>query len=122
MATFTTKLAHVNSQRVFEEVNSFIADEIRDLDVIWDSPSSRDAALSLLDEWMQELVEGGLITQYKVICDKRNNTIDDEDDGVVNLDIEYVQYNCLNRTKISYRIFVGFPDGVDPEYALDHWN
>ena len=51
-----------------------------------------------------EVVHQGFIEQWKVLCSKKNNKMEDILDGRINIDISYKQRNCLNTTTIRYEI------------------
>lgn len=99
--TLTTKA--VNSKQLLAVVREL---EIifTDFGIKWASDPQRITAVEIVDEMMEMLYDEGKISQYNVICDYRNNTINDMAAGIYFLTVTYRQTNCLNTTMLEYRI------------------
>ena len=105
MATkYTLKTKSVNSKTLFNEVSNFINDIIDGFGIIWDSDSQRDAIIEVIEEFMEDLQNDNKIEQWDIVCDARNNKQEDVKNKIVHLEIHYKQKNCLNITKLLYKI------------------
>lgn len=61
-----------------------------------------DSNLIFLEVLMEDLADDGYIDQFKLVCDNRNNTLEDARNNTTHLDISYRQTNCLNVSRIKY--------------------
>lgn len=50
---------------------------------------------------LEEFSDDKLITSFDVVGDFRNNDIKLMEDGNITIDVTFVQYNCINTTKLS---------------------
>jgi len=57
-----------------------------------------------IDAILEEFAGDKLITSYDVVGDFRNNNIKAMEDGNITVDITFVQYNCINTTKLTLHI------------------
>lgn len=94
----------VNSKTLNEIVKEYIEEGLTYANVLWGSETHRESFISVIEDWMEEIVENGKITQWKIVCDSRNNKNKDTDKGIWKLDIYYKQVHCLNTTHLEYTI------------------
>lgn len=98
----TTKA--VNSKTLLSRVREYIEETMEDVSIEWSSDASREALLSIIEDQMELLLFDGLITQWNIMCDFRNNKVRDMEQGKFNLEVSYKQKHCLNTTKLLYKI------------------
>lgn len=98
----TTKAA--NSKTLLARVRRSVEETVEDISIEWSSDASREALLSVFEDEMEVLVSEGLITQWDVMCNFRNNKVKDMEQGRFNLEISYKQTHCLNTTRLLYEI------------------
>ena len=102
-----TKTKNVNSKRLFEEINDFVESGLMSLGITWSTPGNRQSFAEVLEEWLEEFQQDGRITQYNVICDDRNNPVEQQEEGIFKVYIMYKQLHCLNTTSIEYTLEEG---------------
>lgn len=102
MSSFTRKTSNVNSPKLLEALTSGIEELIMDSTVDMTKASHRDSFLDVMEDWFNDNIEQGLIEQFNVICDNRNNTKQDLMSGDVIVDLYYRQRHCLNITHVRY--------------------
>jgi len=66
--------------------------------------TARSIIIELTEDALLTREEDNKLTQWNVICDKRNNTPETIALGKTYIDIAYVQTHCLNTTTIRYTI------------------
>ena len=115
--TWKIKKRAVNSKALFDEVNEIVEEGFGDVDLIWSSDIHRDSFIDLIDEWLWETSEEGKITQWKIVCDFRNNTIKQMEQGIYQLDVSYRQTDCLNTTTLEYTITA--LDPTEPDNIME---
>lgn len=100
-----TKTKNINNQRVFEEIDNMMIQVFTTLDFEspWTNKDLREQLVEMVEMFIDNYaVETGKIIQYDVICDSRNNTAKNFQNGPVKFTIRYRQKNCLNTTEIEY--------------------
>lgn len=119
--SITIKTTNINSKILYAEINQFIEEGINDIGVRWANDTHRESFVEIIEEWLLEYAVKGKITQFNVICDKRNNLAKELANGNVIFDIEYKQTNCCNTTKIKYIITekAGYPLEDIIDYMLN---
>lgn len=95
---------NVNSKKLFQALHSNIFGWLGEESQIWLQEESRAQLAWLVDEYLADVCDNGHITQFNVVCDRRNNTLADHEARTYHFDVYYVQKNCLNTTKILYTI------------------
>lgn len=111
------KTKNVNSKPLYNDINEFVESGLMVTGISWLFPGNKQSFYEVMDEWLQEFVEDGKITQYDVICDDRNNTPDDEANGIFNVTLKYKQAHCLNTTEIHYKLS-GLSTSDLPEFTI----
>lgn|SRR5688572_4688890 len=113
-------LKAINNKLLVEEVVSFVDDAIINFGVNWESDAQRESFVEHIKELMSELVEEERIEQFKVVCDRRNNSSDDMLDGIFKFDVHFKQRNCLNTTKVLYTIRTNSEEMVhgEPDFII----
>ena len=99
----TKKTVNVNNKRLHADIDAAIHDCLR-MPAKWHNQAQRDAMIDVIKEKLAEFIDANEITQFKVIGDQRNNKRKDLAEGVVLVEIQYKQRNCLNVTKLWYSI------------------
>lgn len=95
----------VNSKALVKEISSFVEEGFTDLGVSWDSDSQREAFVEITEDYLTEMMEvEGKIVSFKVIGDRRNNKVSDNEKGIYHIDIQFRQKDCLNVTQLCYTI------------------
>ena len=94
----------VNNKTLFDEINSFVEEGITSGEVMWSSEIHRISFVEIIENLLDDITYDNRIDQYNVICDFRNNTIQDMDSGKYVIEVSYRQVNCLNTTRLVYRI------------------
>lgn len=98
------KTKNINSKLLFKEINDYVFEGINSNAVRWKDETHRKSFVEVIEEFLEELAENSKITQFKVMCDRRNNSMEDLEKGIVKLTIKFVQKNCLNISEIEYQI------------------
>jgi len=105
--TYTVTRKQVHNARICNEIEQLITAEVFDSM----SPSllsQREPVVEWIDMLLNEEYSGEYhsghpeITQISVVCDTRNNTPENLQNGKYNLDVMYTQWNCLTQTSIRY--------------------
>lgn len=104
---YTLKSKGVASKLLHNDITEFVGDIIEEFSILWERDNHRDQILEVLEEFLEEQVEEGRITQPNVICDDRNNNEVLSKAGITNLEIRYKQDNCYNTTVLEYIIIDG---------------
>ena len=102
--TFTLKTKGVASKPLLKDVSEFVGGIISEFSILWERDNHRDQILEVLEEYLEELVEEGRISQPNVICDDRNNNEILAKAGITNLEVRYKQDNCYAATILTYVI------------------
>ena len=103
----TTKHSNVNSLRLVKEIDSFIIDELIDVESEWNDLTSRGLSMELFKLVMDDYRNTKKIDNFKCFSDGRNNTDDTMLQEIFNLTIEFVQAHCLNTTRLNYTFGIG---------------
>lgn len=103
-AEYKLEKKSVNNKAIFTEIHKFVDDSILTGQVLWGNDLHRHSFVEIISDCMEQVMDDGLINQWNVICDLRNNTIADMDSGTYILEIQYRQKNCLNTTRLIYTI------------------
>lgn len=103
----TYQAHHVNTKRLLDvfiaDVNAVVSEFVyhrTSLSTTYDYSQLVDYITMVLDQ-MQDLQ---LITTYDVIGDHRNNDPMDVKQGKIHIQVKYVQFNCLNTTRVDLNI------------------
>lgn len=99
------KQRSVNSKRLFEIINKSVQTAIQTLPVKWENSSVRNQFCDAIEEYLGDICEQGEISQYKVICDNRNNKSFASAKEII-FEVLYKQPHCLNTTTLEYHIFL----------------
>lgn len=102
--SFTLKSKGVASKVLLRDITEFVDGIISEFSILWERDNHRDQILEVLEEFLEELVEEGRITQPNVICDDRNNNEVLSGNGITNLEVRYKQDNCYVTTVLEYVI------------------
>lgn len=94
----------VNNKAIFTEIHKFIDEGIITGQVLWSNDLHRQSFIELVGDTLEQFEIEGLIDQWNVISDLRNNTIVDMDAGIYVMEVQYRQKNCLNTTRLVYTI------------------
>ncbi len=104
MIQVITKAKNVNSKTLYNLINDYVSEGINAGEIRWKDEIHRDSFVEVIEEFLREIADDGKITQFKALCDLRNNTMDELENGSVKLTIDYKQKQCLNTTEITYQI------------------
>ncbi len=107
MNTYTLKTKSIASKFLFKSVSEFIGEIIEEFSILYEHDVHRDAILEVIEEFLDEHMQEGKISQYNVICDNRNNNQILAEAGITNLEIRYKQDNCYAVTVLNYVIISG---------------
>jgi hypothetical protein len=119
MAEVKKTFKAIVDKHICKEIDEFIDSGIHDLGIRWSSDMNRQSFVEIIEDELQGYVEDGLIEQYKVIMDKRNNKAADMANGIYKLEVHFRQMHCLTVTKLLYTITDnGSKD--DRYYSLDY--
>jgi len=97
-----TKHKNIISKRILTHIDDFIIDILHHEQFRWRDSDRKSKAIDIIDILFSELKQHKDIEQFKIICDKRNNSQHDFDQGIYHLEIIYVQAQCLNKTRLHY--------------------
>ena len=98
-----TKMRNVNNKTLAQEIDKFMIEVFTIEHINWENPDHRDQVVEMIEFFFYELAAlTGKITQFDVICDRRNNPLTIKKKGKVNLTLKYQQKNCLNTTYLDY--------------------
>jgi len=98
------KTKSINSKLLFKEINDYIIEGINSNAIRWRDETHRVSFVEVVEEFLDNLANNSKITQFKVMCDKRNNSMENLAKGTVKITIKFVQKNCLNISEIEYQI------------------
>src|SRR5271166_6664962 len=101
---FKLEKRSVNSKPLFNEIHAFIEEGINSNSVVWSNDIHRLSFVEVLDDYLDQFHERGQIDQWNAFCDLRNNTIAAMDRGEYVIEITYRQTNCLNTTRLIYKV------------------
>ncbi len=95
----------VNNDRISREVDAIVMDIIKSDVSMLENVHQQVEMAEILEDFLTEYAatEPSLQT-FEVICDSRNNTKQDYEDGKVHLSVRYQQLNCLNVTELAYQL------------------
>ena len=95
----------VNNDRICREVDVIGMEVIEHYLSTLQNVDAQLETAEILEDYLAEYVESERsILGVEVICDARNNSRKDCEDGKVHLTIKYRQQNCLNITELAYEI------------------
>lgn len=96
---------NVNNKRLCEEIKDAITNVITTLAVNWSNEAQRCSFVEMIEEFMVgEFIESGTITQFKIVCDSRNNPKGFISPNKIFLELYYKQPHCLNTTSLQFHI------------------
>lgn len=104
MASWKRITRAVNSKVLLHEISFLVEEGLDDMGVIWSSDTHRESFVDLVEDWLHEKGDKGLIEQWNVVCDLRNNKIADMEAGNYVFEVFYRQKHCLNMTHLRYEI------------------
>ena len=96
---------HINSEKLAEECITYMSETLNNNffhDV--SSVDDREQIVGNIEYFCAILMDGGMIEQFDIIFDKRNNKRSDMDKGVYHLEMRFKQTHCLNFSTIKYTI------------------
>ncbi|MDE1829267.1 MAG: hypothetical protein KGI25_02980 [Thaumarchaeota archaeon] len=103
-AEFKVEKRSVNSRSLCEQIQKDVEGFIGNAGVLWSSDVHREGFLDTIGEYLENLLIAGTIEQWNCLCDLRNNTIHQMDQGVYIFEINYRQKHCLNTTRLIYTV------------------
>lgn len=106
---------HINSDSLAENIKDHVKSCIESPYVkSLRSAEDREEFADTVEYFLLTLYDNKLITQGKVVFDKRNNKRVDIDRDKYTIDIYYKQWNCLNTSHIRYELSdVGNDEDID---------
>ncbi len=112
---YTLKTRAVNSKRLLASIRGF-EQIFTEYQIVWSNEGMRQSVVDMIDGMMEDIANNGKISQWNVVCDFRNNKVSAMAVGIYNITITYRQTNCLNTTKLKYRIQ---EDELELDFNLD---
>ena len=103
-SSVVVKSKNINSKNLFKVINDFILEGIHSESVRWRDDMHRESFIEIVEEFLTELAMEAKITQFNAMCDLRNNSLDDLENGTVLITIKYKQKDCLNVSEINYKM------------------
>lgn len=97
-----TQHRNIISKRIVKDIDIFVIDILQYEYLKWRDKERQQKATDVIKMLLNELQESKKIERFKVVCDKRNNPKSQFDIGVYNLEIFFVQTQCLNKTHLHY--------------------
>lgn len=94
----------VNNKALFNSIHQFVDEGIIAGGILWSNDIHRQSFIDVIGDFLDDLMFNGIIDQWNVISDLRNNTIRTMDAGTYVIDITYRQKNCLNTTRLTYTV------------------
>ncbi len=94
----------INSKILHTIVREYVEEGLEHANVVWANQTHRDSFVAVINDMMEMLLDEDKITQWKIVCDGRNNTTADMNSGLFFIDITYKQRNCVNNTYLQYEI------------------
>jgi hypothetical protein len=95
---------NVSSKRLHNEIHDLIYNVIISFRIRWTNKLHRNSFVHAVDEFLIRLQKSNKITQYKVICDTRNNKNGFINSKEIIFEVYYKQLHCLNMTSITFHI------------------
>ena len=94
----------VTHKRIHQEIQDILHETVTTIGIRWTSATHRSSFVEVLEEFFEDQLEQGIIQQYKVICDQRNNP-----DGFANaseyvFEVQYRMPHCVSMTSIEFKI------------------
>lgn len=100
----TVKKRSVNDEDLFNAINNEVYSVVMLLGSDWPNEAKRKQFIETIEEYLEDVIETGVITQAKVVCNKSNNPTFSAHAKKYVLEVHYRQLHCLNTTKIEYHI------------------
>lgn len=104
----THKARNVNSKRILQQfvqlMNEICNDLIAPLSSKLYVSYDYSQVAEFLEAYCEDLIAENVITTYDVYADHRNNPDSEVERGNINIQVQFVQFNCLNRTTIDFFI------------------
>lgn len=102
------KAHNVNTKRLLKKITTAVEEVVVEYVIQRTSTLSRtydfSQLLAYLELLMQAMQEDKEITVYNVVGDHRNNDSTNVMLGLINIDVYFQQFNCLNITKIALNL------------------
>ena len=112
---FTLETRAVNSKQLLASIRQF-EQIFTEYQIVWSNEGMRQSVVDMIDSMMSDIATAGKIIQWNVVCDYRNNKVSAMIAGIYNITITYRQTNCLNTTKLKYRIV---EEDMELDFNLD---
>ena len=113
---YTLKTRAVNSKRLLASIRGF-EQIFTEYQIVWSNEGMRQSVVDMIDGMLKDIADSGRISQWNVVCDYRNNKVSAMTAGIYNITITYRQINCLNTTKLKYRIYE--EDDLELDFNLE---
>lgn len=110
MSTNDTTISFTEKGVVNVELVKYVRDLVEeDLEIVINmesmiDPDVRNNLIQDVIGLMIYLQDNEVISQWDVMCDRRNNSIELESNGIVNFYVKFKQWNCLNYTTLEYQV------------------
>jgi len=99
------KARSINSKQLFKEIkqvaqdvcNEYISNRGAYIEQVYDY----EDLILFLDMYFGDLLQKNIITQYDLIGDHRNNTLNDVRAGNINISVKFRQLHCINVSTID---------------------
>lgn len=95
---------NVSSKRLHNKIHDLIYNVIRSFRIHLTNKLHRNSFVYAVNEFLIRLQKSNKITQYKVICDTRNNKNGFINSKEIIFEVYYKQLHCLNMTSITFHI------------------
>jgi hypothetical protein len=100
------KAHNVNSKRLLQQIVGTVEESSREFIIQRSLAYTRtydyEQLVDYLDAYFDELCEDKVVNKYDIIGDFRNNQNDQVRQGVINVDVKFQQFNCLNITRVLF--------------------
>ena len=96
---------NVINKDLYIQLNDVLFEAVTTLEVKWNNEDHRRNFVEVIEDYLEDVLEDGKITQYKVVCDHRNNKSFLKQDEIL-FSVKYKQPHCFNWTTIEYYVNV----------------
>ena len=103
MRNFRVVAKSVVSKRLYADINDTLCEALVSMRVNFGNQKHRISFVEVIEDFFEDVRDTGLITQFRVVFDSRNNTFSKNDKEFV-LEIHYRQPHCQSMTTIYYYI------------------
>ena len=84
-------------KEIFDKIRKEFGTPIQD--ILFDKEKIKEQSIEMRKQVIEK--NYGLDSSYKVICDETNNTPEDAENGMVNVDIIITQYKTIDQISLS---------------------